>query len=99
VETFIGEVKLYRYREGEILEMRAIEESSYIVESIIDHEPKKQILDNLKEIKLTVVYEGYQPEVYWLHENKDLRFTKAFQIYASAHPELQRYSLVIGTSE
>ncbi len=76
--------------------MRALEESSYVVESIIDHEPKKKELNNLREIKLTVIYEGYQPEVYWLHENKDLRFTKAFQVYAEEHPALKKYSLVIG---
>lgn len=94
VETFVGEVKLYKHREGEIVELRGVEEQSYVVEKIVDHSPKKDFLDKLREIKLTVIYEGYEPEVYWLHENKDLRFTKAFQDYAALHPALQRYSLV-----
>ena len=99
VETFVGEVKLYKHREGEIIELRGLEEQSYAVEKIVDHSPKKDFLDKLREIKLTVVYEGYEPEVYWLHENKDLRFTKAFQDYAALHPALQRYSLVSGAKK
>ena len=94
VETFVGEVKWFEFREGEIVELRGLEEQSYVVEKIIDHEPKRRVLDKLREIKLTVVYEGYEPEVYWLHENKDLRFTQAFQDYAAKHPELQRYLLI-----
>ena len=99
VETFVGEVKLYKHREGEIVELRGVEEQSYVVEKIVDHSPKKDFLDKLREIKLTVVYEGYEPEVYWLHENKDLRFTKAFQDYARLHPALQRYALVSGAKK
>ena len=72
---------------------------SYVVEKIIDHSPKKEFLDKLREIKLTVVYEGYEPAVYWLHENKDLRLTQAFQDYAVLHPALQRYSLVSGAKK
>lgn len=94
VEVFVGEVKLFKHREGEIMELRGIEEQSYVVEKIIDHSPKREVLDKLREIKLTVVYEGYEPAVYWLHENKDLRFTQAFQDYAELHPALKRYSLI-----
>ena len=66
---------------------------------ILSFEVQLDFLDKLREIKLTVVYEGYEPEVYWLHENKDLRFTKAFQDYAMLHPALQRYSLVSGAKK
>ena len=57
-------MKWFEYREGEIVELRGIEEQSFVVEKIIDHEPKRAILDKLREIKLTVVYEGYDPEVF-----------------------------------
>ena len=56
VETFVGNVKKFTHREGEIVEMRTATEDIFVVEKILDHFPKKKSL-KIEEIVLEVVYE------------------------------------------
>ena len=91
--THVSNVKEFIVDVGVNPEEIAIAGSDYyIVEGIIDHNPKEGF--NMRNGRLTVVFKGYPPDEYYIHENPDLLHSVAFVKYVETNPSLQPFLTV-----